>query len=198
MLVFYDHPPGLDGALGESWQAVEDGIVDGAHASPVPVMVAATLPELLDDAAAARFAEAGVPAVAGLRTGLPAPPPSRPAAARPGPPPGDGRRRARLPDRIPFARPLARRARGQGHPPHRRVPVVEGRVVVGEEDAVDALGELGGLVAVKASHPEIRHKAAVGAVRINLPRSPPSAPRSATSARAARCSWSGWPGRARS
>ena len=85
MLVFYDHPPGLDGALGESWQAVEDGIVDGAHASPVPVMVAATLPELLDDTAAARFADAGVPAVAGLRTGLAcaaalqAPPPTPPA-----------------------------------------------------------------------------------------------------------------------
>ena len=67
-------------------------------------------------------------------------------------------------------------------------------VVADEEDAVAALGELGGLVAVKASHPEIRHKAAVGAVRINLAAEP--AVRAAfrsTSARAARCSWSGWP-----
>jgi len=53
-----------------------------------------------------------------------------------------------------------------------QVPVVEGRVAVGEDDAVDALGELGGLVAVKASHPEIRHKAAVGAVRLNLAAEP--------------------------
>ena len=174
VLVFYDHPPGLDGALGESWQAVEDGIVDGAHASPVPVMVVATLPELLDDAAAARFADAGVPAVAGLRTGLAC------AAALQAPPPDPAR-----------LREMAAAARGSnGSPPasdggrwlaeHEvkdllraaAVPVVEGRVVVGEEDAVDALGELGGLVAVKASHPEIRHKAAVGAVRINLAAEP--------------------------
>ena len=174
VLVFYDHPPGLDGALGESWQAVEDGIVDGAHASPVPVMVVATLPELLDDAAAARFADAGVPAVAGLRTGLAC------AAALQAPPPDPARLRemaaaargSRRTNGSPSRGALARRARGQGPPPRHRVPVVEGRVVVGEEDAVDALGELGGLVAVKASHPEIRHKAAVGAVRINLAAEP--------------------------
>ncbi len=172
VLVFYDHPPGLDGALGESWQAVEDGIADGAAASPVPVMVAATLPELLDDAAAVRFAEAGVPAVAGLRTGLAC------AAALQAPPPDAARLRA-----------MAAAANSQ--PPsggltpsgwlaehevkdllRPTVPVVEGRVVIEEDDAVDALGELGGLVAIKASHPEIRHKAAVGAVRINLAAEP--------------------------
>jgi succinyl-CoA synthetase beta subunit len=52
------------------------------------------------------------------------------------------------------------------------VPVVDGRVVTGEDDAVAALAELGGLVAVKASHPEIRHKAAVGAVAIDLSAEP--------------------------
>ncbi len=170
VLVFYDHPPGLEGALGESWQAVEDGIVDGAHASPVPVMVAATLPELLDDSAAARFADAGVPAVAGLRTGLAC------AAALQAPPPDP----ARLREMAAAATPTAPPSGGRWLAEHEAkeilraaaVPVVEGRVVVGEEDAVAALGELGGLVAVKASHPEIRHKAAVGAVRINLAAEP--------------------------
>jgi acetate---CoA ligase (ADP-forming) len=170
VLVFYDHPPGLDGALGQSWQAVEDGIIDGAHASPVPVMVVATLPELLDDAAAARFADAGVPAVAGLRTGLAC------AAALQAPPPDP----ARLREMAAAAAPTASSARGRWLAEHEvkeilraaAVPVVEGRVVVGEEDAVAALGELGGLVAIKASHPEIRHKAAVGAVRINLAAEP--------------------------
>ena len=38
--------------------------------SPVPTIVSSTLPELLDDAAAWRFAQAGVAAAAGLRTGL--------------------------------------------------------------------------------------------------------------------------------
>ena len=70
VLVFYDRPPGISGASLESWVAVEEGILAGASVSPVPVMVAATLPELLDDEAAWQFCEAGVPAVAGLRTGI--------------------------------------------------------------------------------------------------------------------------------
>jgi acetyl-CoA synthetase len=187
VLVFYDHPPDLDGALGESWQAVEDGIVDGARASPVPVMVAATLPELLDDAAAVRFADAGVPAVAGLRTGLacaaalqsPSPDPVRlramAAAAR-----GSNGSPPAAPEGSPLPAPNAPLSGGRWLAEHEAkdllraaaVPVVDGRVAVGEEDAVAALGELGGLVAVKVSHPEIRHKAAVGAVRINLATEP--------------------------
>jgi acyl-CoA synthetase (NDP forming) len=175
VLVFYDHPPGLEGALGQSWQAVEDGIVDGAHASPVPVMVAATLPELLDDTAAARFGDAGVPAVGGLRTGLAC------AAALQAPPPDPARLRAMAAaaNPQPTSRGLTPTTGGRWLAEHEAkdllrptVPVVEGRVVVGEEDAVSALGELGGLVAVKASHPQIRHKAAVGAVRIDLAAEP--------------------------
>ena len=61
---------GMAGAVDESWAAVREGIIAGAGASPAPTMVAATLPELLDDAAAWRFAQAGVPAAAGLRTGI--------------------------------------------------------------------------------------------------------------------------------
>ena len=126
VLVFYDHPPGLQGASAESWQAVEDGILDGAAASPVPVLVAATLPELLDDAAAWRFAEAGVAAVGGLRTGLACaaalqtPPPDSArlremaAAAREAAPEAAGANGTAAapgrPQRIPSARPLARRA----------------------------------------------------------------------------------------
>ena len=42
----------------------------GRARCPVPVMVSSTLPELLDEDAALAFIDAGVPAVAGLRTGL--------------------------------------------------------------------------------------------------------------------------------
>ena len=70
LLVFYDQPPGLDGAVEESWRGVREGIEAGAAAVRVPTMVASTLPELLDDDAAWRFACHGVPAAAGLRTGL--------------------------------------------------------------------------------------------------------------------------------
>jgi acyl-CoA synthetase (NDP forming) len=135
-------------------------------------MVAATLPELLDDAAAVRFADAGVPAVAGLRTGLAC------AAALQAPPPDPARLRemAAAANPQPPSRGLTPSGWLAEHEVkdllRTTVPVVEGRVVVGEEDAVAALGELGGLVAIKASHPEIRHKAAVGAVRINLAAEP--------------------------
>jgi acyl-CoA synthetase (NDP forming) len=167
VLVFYDHPPGLAGALAESWQAVEDGILDGARASPVPVLVAATLPELLDDAAAWRFAEAGVPAVAGLRTGLAC------AAALQAPLPDAARLREMAAACVPHTpgRWLAEHEtklllRGAG------IPVVEGRTVDGEDDAVAALGELGGPVAVKLSSPELRHKTAAGALALGLAAEP--------------------------
>ncbi|MEA2377164.1 MAG: hypothetical protein QOD13_1071, partial [Thermoleophilaceae bacterium] len=70
VLVLYDQPADMDGATGESWSNVRAGIRAGSAASPVPVALASTLPELLDDDAAARFAAAGIAPVAGLRTGL--------------------------------------------------------------------------------------------------------------------------------
>ena len=70
ILIFYDQPPGIAGPPEASWRAVREGITAGAARSPAPTIVASTLPELLDDAAAWRFIGAGIPAVAGLRTGL--------------------------------------------------------------------------------------------------------------------------------
>ena len=55
VLVFYDQPHGLTGAAEESWRAVREGVMLGARLSPVPTLVSSTLPELLDDAAAAEF-----------------------------------------------------------------------------------------------------------------------------------------------
>jgi acetyl-CoA synthetase len=176
VLVFYDHPPGLAGASAASWQAVEDGILDGAGASPVPVLVAATLPELLDDAVAWRFAQAGVPAVAGLRTGLA-------CAAALQTPPGDAarlREMAAAANPQPGVRPLLEGSHGRWLAEHEAkallrsaaVPVVNGRVVEGEEDAVAALAELGGPVAVKASNPDVRHKAAAGLLALGVAAEP--------------------------
>ena len=47
MLVLYDQPAGIEGAVDEAWSAVRDGIHAGAARSPVPTM-ADTLPEMLD------------------------------------------------------------------------------------------------------------------------------------------------------
>ena len=68
ILIFYDQA--TDAGRGGSWAAVREGIRLGASRCPVPVMVSSTLPELLDEDAALTFIDAGVPAVAGLRTGL--------------------------------------------------------------------------------------------------------------------------------
>jgi acyl-CoA synthetase (NDP forming) len=128
-------------------------------------MIASTLPELLDDAGARRFVEAGVPAVAGLRTGL------RCAAAL----------------RLPAADPARLRAigaacRGRASGPNGwlaeheakellhagGVAVVEGRVAAGEDEAVDLLAELGAPVALKLSGRGVRHKTERGGLSLDL------------------------------
>jgi acetyl-CoA synthetase len=168
IVVLYDQPPGIDGAPDASWAAVREGILAGAAASRVPVAVASTLPELLDDAAAARFAAAGVPAIAGLRTGL-----ACAAALRK--PPGEARR----------LRAIGLRATGTGsaagghdgwlaeHEAKRllraaRLPVVDGRLVADEDDAAAALAELGAPVALKLSSPSLRHKTEAGALVLDV------------------------------
>jgi acetyl-CoA synthetase len=162
-LIFYDRPPGIAGASLASWEAVEEGILAGASASPVPVMVAATLPELLDDEAAWRFCEAGVPAVAGLRTGVAV------AAALSRPLADPDRLRAIVAATTPVSagRWLAEheakellRLRG--------VPVVRGRLASREDDAVAAWRDLGGPVALKVSAPGVQHKTVIGAIALDV------------------------------
>jgi acyl-CoA synthetase (NDP forming) len=171
ILIFYDQA--ADVGRGGSWAAVREGMRAGAAASPVPVMVSSTLPDLLDEDAALGFIAAGVPAVAGLRTGLacaaallaPAGDPARlheiAAATRAATPPGapgaaaNGRRW--LPEHE--AKALLRSA---------ALAVADGRLASDEGDAVAALSELGGHVAVKLSAPSLQHKADAGAIVLDL------------------------------
>jgi acyl-CoA synthetase (NDP forming) len=165
VLVFYDQFPDLDGPIRESWDAVRDGVIAGAALSEADTIVASTLPELLDDEAAWRFIQAGIPAVAGLRTGL------RCAAAleRPAGDPG------RLHEIAAAARAAAPAAsewlaehdakellRAAG------VSVIEGRLVEDEDDAVVALAQFGGNVAAKLSDAAVQHKSELGAVYLSL------------------------------
>jgi acetate---CoA ligase (ADP-forming) len=191
VLVFYDQAGDVaadDSGRAASWAAVRDGIRLGAQASGVPVMVSSTLPELLNEEAALTFLDAGVPAVAGLRTGLccaaaleapPADPArlreiasaARAAAAAPSSATAGASSAAATPAPAP-ALPNGRRwlseheakelVRSAG------VPVVEGRLVADEEDAVVALSELGGHVAVKLSAPSLQHKADLGALVLGV------------------------------
>jgi acyl-CoA synthetase (NDP forming) len=167
VLVLYDQPAEIDGAAQDSWTSVREGILGGARESPSPVIVASTLPELLDDDAAGRFIEAGVPAVSGLRTGLGC----ALALQRPA---GDPARLREI--------AVARAGRSVGAngwlAEHEAkdllrsggVSVVEGRLAPGEEEAVAILTEIGEPVALKLSGPSVRHKSELGAVVMDLRR----------------------------
>jgi acyl-CoA synthetase (NDP forming) len=166
VLVFYDQPAGLTGAMAQSWRDVRDGVMQGAALSPVGTLVSSTLPELLDDDAAAELTAAGVPAAAGLRTGL------RCARALLAPGEADP---ARL-------RAIAARARGRvprdgvwlpEHAAKQRlreagVPVPDGRVVIDGDDAVRALAELQPSIALKVSAAGVQHKSELGGVALGL------------------------------
>jgi acetate---CoA ligase (ADP-forming) len=175
VLVFYDQPHGMTGAPAESWRAVREGVMLGARLSPVPVMVSSTLPELLDDDAAAEFAAAGVPAAAGLRTGL------RCAAAAlatgPGASAGAGPERLRaIAAAARAATATASAGDGDWLPEHvakdllrvAGVAVPYGLAVDGEQDAVAAWRELDGPVALKLSAARVQHKTELGGVALGL------------------------------
>ncbi|HEV7846332.1 MAG TPA: acetate--CoA ligase family protein [Thermoleophilaceae bacterium] len=204
VLIFYDQA--TDAGRGGSWAAVREGIRLGAADSAVPVMVSSTLPELLDPDAALAFIDAGLPAVAGLRTGLACAaalesPPSDPVRLReiaaatratraasgdaadaagadaaapggdpavPGPDPAAPGAAPSSPNGSRWLSELEAKelVRAAG------VSVVDGRVVSGEDDAVVALLELGGHVAVKLSAPSLQHKAELGAVLVDLTSEP--------------------------
>ncbi|HET9720613.1 MAG TPA: acetate--CoA ligase family protein [Solirubrobacteraceae bacterium] len=184
VVVFYDQPPRLTGAVLQSWSAVRHGIIRGAAAAPVPVMVCSTLPELLDDTAAWQFAQAGIPAAAGLRTGL------RCVAAMAEPAGDPDRLRAigRVALRVARAGPqVAGRPVRAGATPasgpggawvaeheakellaHAGVGTVEGRVISSERELRDALAELGGRIALKVSAAGLRHKSELKALALDL------------------------------
>jgi acyl-CoA synthetase (NDP forming) len=165
LLLFYDEPPGMDAGLRESWDAVREGLADGAADADVPALLASTLPELLQDDSAAALVDRGVPAVAGLRTAL-----ACAAALRR--PPGDPARlraiaaaavaRAGAPGAWLSEADTKAVLRAAG------VAVPAGRVVGDEDDAARAARELGGPVAIKASSAAMQHKSEAGALALDV------------------------------
>jgi acetyl-CoA synthetase len=173
VLVLYDQPADTDGWSAQSWADVRAGIVQGAAATATPVLVAATLPELLDDASAADFAARGIPAACGLREGLLCARALQPRAT-----PADVAARLRAigraaadggaaDARVGAGRWLAEHEakallRGAG------VAVVPGRAAADEDDAVAAAGELGWPVALKRSVAGLQHKTEAGALALGV------------------------------
>ena len=169
LLIFYDEPE-LTGDPKLSWDTVREGILDGAAASSVPVIVSSTLPELLQDESATRMVRAGVPAIAGLRSGIA-------CAAALGRAPGDAGRLREI------AAAARRGATSSSHSEPGRwlsehdakallreasVPVVPGRVAEDADDAVAILAELGPPVAAKLTNEGLRHKSELGALALDL------------------------------
>jgi acetyl-CoA synthetase len=166
VLAFYDQPQGLEGAVRESWDAVREGIRAGAAASPVPTLVASTLPELLDDEAAWALAGADVAAVAGLRTAL-----ACAAALRQAP--GDAARlramaaaAARGRDEAPG--PWLDEASAKALLAGAGIRVPPGRIARDEDDAAEIFARLGRPVALKLVAAGLRHKTEAGAVALGL------------------------------
>jgi acetyl-CoA synthetase len=165
VLVFYDQPADLDGAAEESWRAVRDGLIAGAERTQATVIVSSTLPELLDDAAAWRFIEAGIPAVAGMRTGLRC---VQALAA----PAGDGARLRAIASASGNLDPLV----GEWLSEHASkellravgVTVADGCLVHTEEDALAAFAALGPPLVLKLSSATVQHKTELGGVELGL------------------------------
>ena len=160
LLLFYDEPAGLDEAMKESWDAVRDGLADGAGPGAV---VASTLPELLQDASAATYLERGVPAVAGLRTALA-------CVEALGRPLGDPERlRAVAAAAGPVeAGAWLGEAEAKALLRDAGVAVPDGAVAADEDDAVRLAAALGGPVAVKASSAALQHKSEAGALVLDV------------------------------
>jgi acyl-CoA synthetase (NDP forming) len=158
----------MDAAMAASWDGTLDGIIAGAARAGGPVVVASTLPELLDEPSAFRLAEAGIAPVAGLTSGLM-------CSAALG-------RQAGPVDRLRGIAGAAAARRSVGsvgagwlaeHDAKRLlgefgVAVPAGRLVSSAADAVDAAAELGYLVVLKLSAPDLLHKSDVGAVALDL------------------------------
>jgi acetyl-CoA synthetase len=182
LLLFYDEPPGMDAGLRASWDAVREGLADGADGAAAPALVASTLPELLQDDSAAAFIARGIPAVAGLRTAVACaaalqrvpgdPERLRAIAAAAAGAHGAGTAGADGEPAVAVAAPDAGGWLGEAEAKAvlraAGVAVPRGRVVADEDDAVAVARELGGAVAVKASSPALQHKSDAGALALGV------------------------------
>nr|WP_062333617.1 acetate--CoA ligase family protein [Herbidospora sakaeratensis] len=160
VLAYYDRPEEMDAEQTEAWDAALSGITHAAADLDVPVVVAATLPELMPEATAEHLTDLGVVPVAGLTEGLVC------AHAMTARPDLDRLRELaacapRSPDR--WLREVEGKALLKAH----GVAVPRGAVAGNAEEA-EALRKELGTVVVKVDSADVRHKAAEGGVILGV------------------------------
>jgi acetyl-CoA synthetase len=171
LLLLYDHPAGLRPEHEDQWRAVRTGLADGAERCDAAALIASTLPDLIDDAAARELALRGIPVVAGLTAAL-----TCVRALQSGP--GDPARLRAIAAAASGARAgpngEAREWMGEGAAKgllrDGGLPVPEGvELELGDEDGcVAAASELGWPVALKLSGRGVRHKTDAGALALGI------------------------------
>ncbi|WP_062429114.1 acetate--CoA ligase family protein [Herbidospora daliensis] len=158
VLAYYDRPEEMDAEQTHAWDAALEGIT--AAELDVPLVVAATLPELMPEATAEHLTDLGVIPVAGLTEGLLC---ANAVTARPDP--GRLRKISEQVSRSPgrWLREVEGKALLKAH----GVAVPKGAVAENAEDA-EALRKELGTVVVKVDSPDVRHKAAEGGVILGV------------------------------
>jgi acetyl-CoA synthetase len=166
LVIAYDHPHGLAPDAEATWAAVRAGIVAGAESTEAAIIVASTLPDLIDEPAIEELAERGVPVVAGIATALR-------CAHELRRPPGDP---VRVREIAAAARAAGART-GDGWLAEAEakavlrdagIAVAPGRVAADPDDAVRAAEEIGWPVVLKVSAPGLLHKTGAGAIALGL------------------------------
>jgi acetyl-CoA synthetase len=171
LLLLYDHPEGLRPEHEDQWRAVRTGLADGAERSRAAALIASTLPDLIDDAAARELAARGIPAVAGLATAIAC---VRALQAAP----GDSDRLRAISDAASRVRAGSNGQAGDwlSEAEAKRLlrdhglPVPDGAEIdTGDEGAcLSVAAELGWPVALKLSGPSVRHKSDAGALALGI------------------------------
>ena len=163
VMLFYDHP---NGPLDESWADVRAGIIAGAELSKAAVLVASTLPDLIDVDAVRELARRGVPTVAGLGSAIACAVALRRGEGEP----------SRLREIAAAAASVGSRAAGgwldeveaKAMLAGAGIAVPAGRVVSDSGQALAAAEELGYPLALKVAAAGLLHKSEAGALELGI------------------------------
>jgi len=166
LLLCYDHPRGLSMEHEREWAAVRDGLATGALTSDAAAMFVSTLPDLIDEDASLALGERGIPTVAGLRTAVTCAAALMRSA-------GDAQRLRGIAEVCSqLATPTTPGWMGEAEA--KRLVAAAGIAVPKGEEAADfdrcleVAERVGWPIALKLSGPAVQHKAAVGALALDL------------------------------